>query len=157
MKRYVKTGVFLLVFPFATTTAADDVTNQYPSNMLIAKADDAKAQYRVVSESIRIVTAYNVGDPDQNFGDPCVAANGENICRALNTGAKRCAANFVPFGTELHIQDHGTFVVTDRTHSRYRNRVDIAMKRNELSKAKQFGKKKLRVKVLKRVQPVMTQ
>ena len=38
-------------------------------------------------------------------------------------------------------------------NSRYRNRVDIAMKLNERRKAKRFGKKKLYVKILKREAP----
>ena len=41
-----------------------------------------------VRASIREVTAYNVGDPKQNYGDPCIAANGENICTALKLGLK---------------------------------------------------------------------
>ncbi len=109
--------------------------------------------YQVISESVRFVTAYNVGDPKQNDGNPCISANGENICTALESGAKRCAANFVPFGTKLLIQNYGIFEVTDRMHSRYRDRVDIAMKLTELRKAKIFGKKKLFVKVLKKVEP----
>jgi hypothetical protein len=35
-----------------------------------------------VSASIREVTAYNVGDPKQNHGNPCISAKGENICRS---------------------------------------------------------------------------
>jgi 3D (Asp-Asp-Asp) domain-containing protein len=103
----------------------------------------------VVSETIRIVTAYNAGDPDQNHGNPCISASGENLCKALSTGKKRCAANFVPLGTKLYIEKYGIFVVTDRTNRRYRNRVDIAMKLDEIHKAKQFGKQKLNVKILR--------
>lgn len=103
----------------------------------------------VVSETIRIVTAYNAGDPAQNQGDPCISANGENLCQALSEGKKRCAANFVPLGTKLYVDKYGIFVVTDRTNKRYRNRVDIAMKLDEIHKAKQFGKKRLNVKILK--------
>jgi len=103
----------------------------------------------VVSETIRIVTAYNAGDPTQNHGNPCIAAGGENLCKALSTGKKRCAANFVPLGTKLYIEKYGIFVVTDRTNSRYRNRVDIAMKLDEIHKAKQFGRQKLNVKILR--------
>ena len=157
MKRYVRVGMYLVMIPLAATSSAEDTTTHFPNHVLIAKANSAIAHYRVVSETVRVVTAYNVGDPNQNSGDPCIAANGENICRALNSGAKRCAANFVPFGTVLHIEDHGTFVVTDRTNNRYRNRVDIAMKRNELSKARHFGKRKLRVKILKKVHPSLLQ
>jgi 3D (Asp-Asp-Asp) domain-containing protein len=102
-----------------------------------------------VRASIREVTAYNVGDPKQNHGNPCISANGENICAALNLGFKRCAANFVPFGTQLYIDHYGVCTVTDRMNSRYRNRVDIAMKVTEKDKALQFGLKKLKVTILR--------
>ena len=102
-----------------------------------------------VSASIREVTAYNVGDPKQNHGNPCISANGENICAALNLGLKRCAANFVPFGTQLHIPNYGVCTVTDRMNRRYKNRVDIAMKVTEKDKALQFGLKKLKVTILR--------
>lgn len=101
-----------------------------------------------VRTSIREVTAYNVGDPDQNHGDPCIAASGENICAALNLGLKRCAANFVPFGTQLSIDHYGVCTVTDRMNRRYKDRVDIAMKVTEKDKALQFGVKKLKVTIL---------
>jgi 3D (Asp-Asp-Asp) domain-containing protein len=102
-----------------------------------------------VRTSIREVTAYNVGDPKQNHGDPCIAANGENICAALNLGLKRCAANFVPFGTQLSIDLYGVCTVTDRMNRRYKDRVDIAMKVTEKDKALQFGVKKLKVTILR--------
>ncbi len=97
---------------------------------------------------IRDVTAYNVGDPDQNHGDPCISANGENICAAVDSGFKRCAANFVPFGTRLYIADYGVCTVTDRMNRRYVHRVDIAMKVTEKDRALQFGLKKLKVTIL---------
>ena len=106
--------------------------------------------YEVINEKIRVVTAYNVGDPDQTWGDPCISASGENLCNELNSGKKRCAANFVPIGTELHIEDFGIYRVSDRMHRRFKNRVDIAMKRDELKKAQAFGKKRLRVKILRK-------
>ena len=139
------------MFPFATTTAAEDTTHHYPSNILIANASSAVAQYRVVSETIRIVTAYNAGDPHQNDGNPCISANGEDLCRALASGQRRCAANFVPLGTKLYIETYGICEVTDRTNRRYRNRVDIAMRLDERRKAIQFGKRKLKVKILKKI------
>ena len=40
-------------------------------------------QYIVKSETVRIVTAYNAGDPRQTDDTPCISANGENICQAL--------------------------------------------------------------------------
>jgi 3D (Asp-Asp-Asp) domain-containing protein len=107
--------------------------------------------HQVLSETIREVTAYNAGDPKQTWGDPCISASGENICNALQNGEKRCAANFVALGTALHIDKFGVCLVTDRMNRRYRNRVDIAMKSDEYTKARRFGKQKLRVQILKKV------
>ena len=108
-----------------------------------------KKSNNIVAEVIREVTAYNVGDPKQNYGNPCISANGENICAALAKGLRRCAANFVPFGTKLHIEGFGHCTVTDRMNKRYKNRVDIAMKLTEKAKALKFGLRKLKVQILK--------
>ena len=104
--------------------------------------------YRVKSETIRVVTAYNVGDPRQTDDTPCISANGENICRALANGEMRCAANFVPLGSHLYVDKIGVCLVSDRMNKRYRNRVDIAMRKDEYRKALQFGHQKLQVKIL---------
>jgi 3D (Asp-Asp-Asp) domain-containing protein len=104
--------------------------------------------YKVKSETIRVVTAYNVGDPRQTDDTPCISANGENICRALAEGEMRCAANFVPLGSHLHVEKIGVCLVTDRMNRRYRNRVDIAMQKDEYRKALRFGRQKLQVKIL---------
>jgi 3D (Asp-Asp-Asp) domain-containing protein len=106
--------------------------------------------YTLVDESIRTVTAYNAGDPLQTDDTPCTSANGEDICRALEAGQKHCAANFVPLGTELHIETYGWCRVSDRTHPRYRDRVDIAMKKEERRKATAFGKQQLRITGLRK-------
>ncbi|MCF7820688.1 MAG: 3D domain-containing protein [Candidatus Pacebacteria bacterium] len=95
------------------------------------------------------VTAYNAGDINQCWGDPCISANGENICLALEKGYRRCAANFVPLGTRLNIEGFGDCLVTDRMNERYHYRVDIAMKLDEKQKAKEFGIKKLKVEIVK--------
>jgi 3D (Asp-Asp-Asp) domain-containing protein len=105
-------------------------------------------RYIVRSETIRVVTAYNAGDPRQTDDTPCISANGENICKALAKGKKRCAANFVPLGSRLYVEKIGVCLVTDRTNKRYRNRVDIAMQRDEYHKARRFGRQKLTVKII---------
>jgi len=104
--------------------------------------------YRVRSETIRVVTAYNVGDPRQTDDTPCISANGEDICSALAKGEMRCAANFVPLGSHLYVDKIGVCLVTDRMNKRYRNRVDIAMEKNEYHKARRFGRQKLHVIIL---------
>ena len=105
-------------------------------------------RFIVLSETIRVVTAYNAGDPKQTDDSPCISANGENICHALAKGEKRCAANFVPLGSSLYVDKIGVCLVTDRTNKRYRNRVDIAMQKNEYQKARRFGRQKLKVKII---------
>jgi 3D (Asp-Asp-Asp) domain-containing protein len=106
-------------------------------------------QYEVVYSRTMPVTAYNTGDVNQCWGDPCISANGENICMALEKGYKRCAANFVPLGTRLNVEGFGQCMVTDRMNSRYHYRVDIAMKKDEYKEARAFGLKRLKIEVLK--------
>lgn len=110
-------------------------------------ADD----HTVISQTYRIVTAYNAGDPNQTDDTPCIDASNTNICQALDQGELRCAANFVKLGTKIHIDKIGTCLVTDRTNRRYKNRVDIAMKKDEKKKALRFGRQKLLVKILKKM------
>jgi 3D (Asp-Asp-Asp) domain-containing protein len=118
--------------------------DQMRSSLLVHK----NQHFRVKSETIRVVTAYNVGDPRQTDDTPCISANGENICRALAEGEMRCAANFVPLGSHLYVDKIGVCLVTDRMNRRYRNRVDIAMQKDEYRKARRFGRQKLHVKIL---------
>jgi len=112
---------------------------------------DKNQQYIVKSETIRTVTAYNAGDPSQTDDTPCISANGENLCDALAKGQKRCAANFVPLGSKLYVDKIGVCLVTDRTNKRYRNRVDVAMQKDEYHKALRFGRQNLHVKI---IQPI---
>lgn len=132
--------IALFVLPVCSIALAD----QNKSPFLIHKDQ----RYIVKSESVRIVTAYNAGDPRQTDDTPCISANGENLCKALADGKKRCAANFVPLGHRLHVDKVGVCLVTDRTNKRYSDRVDIAMHRHEYHKALQFGRQKLNVKIL---------
>jgi 3D (Asp-Asp-Asp) domain-containing protein len=107
-------------------------------------------EFRVVSQTIRVVTAYNVGDERQCDDDPCIDASNTDICKALDEGERRCAANFVKKGTYLNIDGWGICKVTDRTNRRYRNRVDIAMKQDEYKEALIWGRQKLMVQILEK-------
>ncbi len=102
----------------------------------------------IEARATREITAYNAGDIAQCSGDPCISASGENICLALDRGFKRCAANFVPLGTRLWIENVGHCLVTDRMHYRFKHRVDLAMPLNQKNKALEFGRKNLEVKIL---------
>lgn len=101
-----------------------------------------------VSGTIREVTAYNAGDPLQNDSTPCDGAGG-NICEALTKGVKICAANFVPLGTKLNIQNVGECTVMDRMAKRFSNRVDIAFSLSEKERAIKFGRQNLAVEIIK--------
>jgi 3D (Asp-Asp-Asp) domain-containing protein len=139
--RFVNWLLFILIIlSFYRISQADPIK--------LASLTPKDQDYIVRSETIRVVTAYNAGDPRQTDDTPCIAANGENICKALAKGKKRCAANFVPLGSHLHVDKVGVCLVTDRTNKRYRNRVDIAMQKNEYRKARKFGRQKLIVKVI---------
>ena len=120
----------------------------YADSMMSPLLLHKNQKYTVKSETIRVVTAYNVGDPRQTDDTPCIAANGEDICSALAKGEVRCAANFVPLGSHLYVDKIGVCLVTDRMNRRYRNRVDIAMEKDEYHKARRFGRQKLHVKIL---------
>lgn len=123
---------------------SSDVKSEGQGHTIYRAIDEPKA----INTVIREVSAYNVGDINQTDSNPCLSANGENICVAIDQGYKRCAANFVPFGTLLKIENYGICQVTDRMHSKYKNRVDIAFAKGELTEAIQFGIKKLNVSIL---------
>ncbi len=136
----------ILLFAIHTTLMGYDIVRADPIEL--SSLIEKNPRFIVLSETIRVVTAYNAGDPRQTDDSPCISANGENICHALAKGEKRCAANFVPLGSSLYVDKIGVCLVTDRTNKRYRNRVDIAMKKNEYQKARRFGRQKLKVKII---------
>lgn len=83
------------------------------------------------------VTAYN-SVPGQTDSTPCIGAQNTDICKYLELGSNTCAANFVPLGTEMHIEGLGTCVVRDRMNARYTYRVDWYMGM-DIAEAKKFG------------------
>lgn len=110
-----------------------------------AEQDVRKAEKRIarVGEKIvgivREVTAYNVGVKAQTSESPCIGAGGHDLCAVIEQDVKVCAANFVPLGTILKIEAFGECVVLDRMHSRFSDRVDIAMSEDEVDRAREFG------------------
>jgi 3D (Asp-Asp-Asp) domain-containing protein len=142
----IKKQIFSKIFILLIILVGYSITHADPTESMLQRHKNPG--YIVRSETIRIVTAYNAGDPRQTDDTPCISANGENICKALEKGKKRCAANFVPLGSRLYVEKIGVCLVTDRTNKRYRNRVDIAMQKDEYHKARRFGRQKLMVKII---------
>ncbi len=97
---------------------------------------------------VREVTAYNVGVRGQTSDEPCIGAMGHNLCRLVARGLKVCAANFVDPETILNIEGHGECVVLDRMHRRFAHRVDIAMRKDEVDRALEFGIQRRYVEVI---------
>jgi 3D (Asp-Asp-Asp) domain-containing protein len=97
---------------------------------------------------VREVTAYNVGVRRQTSGRPCIGATGENLCRLVVQGRKICAANFVEPETILNIEGYGECVVLDRMNRRFAHRVDIAMRKDEVDRALEFGIQRRQVEVI---------
>ena len=96
---------------------------------------------------VREVTAYNVGVRGQTSDEPCIGATGRNLCRLVARGLKVCAANFVDPETILHIEGYGECVVLDRMNRRFPHRVDIAMRKDEVDTALEFGIQRRHVEV----------
>lgn len=132
--------------PEIVTPAAPEVV---PEDQATIEVEPVKENVKLIPLGIKGISAYNAGDPYQCDNSPCIAANGENICLALELGYKRCAANFVPFGTILEIEGYGRCLVVDRMNSRFSNHVDIAMKKTEKKEALKFGRRKLKVHIVK--------
>jgi len=97
---------------------------------------------------VREVTAYNVGVRRQTSGRPCLGATGENLCRLVARGLKVCAANFVDPETILNIEGYGECIVLDRMNRRFAHRVDIAMGKDEVDRALEFGIQRRQVEVI---------
>jgi 3D (Asp-Asp-Asp) domain-containing protein len=107
------------------------------------------AIYEEVSKTVREATAYNVGEPNQTDGSPCITADGTNACDELAQDEKICAANNLPLGTKLYVKGFGICTVKDRMNSRYESRIDLAMQVHEKERAVKFGLQNLEVSVLK--------
>ena len=77
-------------------------------------------ELRTVAQFDTTITGYNTV-PSQTWGNPCMAANGENICGLDRVAA--CPRRF-EFGTLLRIRGN-VYRCVDRLAYRYDHRVDI--------------------------------
>jgi len=88
------------------------------------------------------VTGYS-SSPDETDSDPHITASGKWVRDGI------VATNLLPFGTKVRIPEEfgdKVFVVEDRMHSRFSNRIDVWFpSKNE---ARSFGKKNLEVEIL---------
>ena len=105
-------------------------------------------QTRKIEGFLGEISAYNVGIPEQNYGNPCISAHNVNVCQLVEQGVKIVANNCLPKGTEIEIDGVGRFVVLDKMNSRYGcDNFDIAMGEDEIIEAIQFGRQERRIKI----------
>jgi 3D (Asp-Asp-Asp) domain-containing protein len=108
-----------------------------------------KDKYKVVRTLYTTATAYN-SEISQCQGDPCITANGFNVCR--HGIEDTIATNRLPFGTKIRIPElfgDRIFIVRDRMNKRYYNRIDIWML--DKQEAVNFGiKRGIRVQIVKK-------
>jgi 3D (Asp-Asp-Asp) domain-containing protein len=112
----------------------------------IASLDDQALPANKGSRTVSL-TAYT-SEAAQTDDDPCTTANGYNLCSHGTEDS--VAANFLPFGTKIMIPDlfgDRIFVVRDRMHKRFSNRVDVWM--TNKTEALKFGVRQSRIVVLK--------
>ena len=131
---------------FCIGTHPVDSSSSEAVNEVRKAGQDVVAAGKRIAGVLREVTAYNVGVREQTSDTPCIGAGGDNLCR-LTTRMKVCAANFVPLGTIIDIEEFGECVVLDRMHRRFPHRVDIAMGDHEIREARKFGMQKRIVQV----------
>ncbi len=101
---------------------------------------------KIKSSFYTIVTAYN-SEAAQCDSSPCITANGYNLCKYNKEDS--VAVNNLSFGTKIRIPavfGDKIFIVRDRMHSKYYNRVDIWM--IDKNEAINFGYKRARVEVI---------
>lgn len=102
-----------------------------------------EAKARAPRYTIKVLTTAYSSTPDQTDSTPFITAANTQVRPGV------VAANFLPFGTKLRLPKHfpdQTFVVEDRMHQRFSERIDIWMETREA--AKQWGTRYITVEVL---------
>ncbi len=113
------------------------IQNTYAEYGILPESDD-----RLIPHTLRVVaTAYN-SEVGQTDATPFITASGTTTRHGV------IAANFLPIGTQVKIPKYygdQIFVVEDRMHPRYQNRVDIWMETR--AEARQFGVRTVEIEV----------
>lgn len=133
-------GLFLMVGGLLGQTKPAE-----PATADTATVDNQSAESKSAPEVIKMeltVTGYS-SSYDETDDDPHITASGSETRDGI------VATNLLPFGTKVRIPEEfgdRVFVVEDRMHRRFSDRVDIWFPSK--SEAKQFGKKNLEIEIL---------
>ena len=155
-KKLIILLVFMLCFDFALffmPVLASAATEEVIINQEVVTVDNEITEHlpqnndlAVKNTSLRVITAYN-SEPGQTDSTPCITANNFNLCE--HGIEDSIAANFLPFGAKVRIPDlfgDRVFIVRDRMHSRFSNRVDVWML--EKADAINLGIKSTKIEIL---------
>lgn len=135
-------AVLLFVVLFNASDLAWAVASQGQAGDASQKEESAVVHVESTAIKVVKVTAYS-STPDQTDDSPFTMANGKRV----HDGA--IAANFLPFGTKVRFPElYGDkeFVVEDRMHKRFSDRVDIWMEKQH--DARMFGIQKITMEIL---------
>src|SRR3989344_2998966 len=116
----------------------------YSSAVLISQSGPVmrKRTNDIKETHVKLVTAYS-SSPDETDDTPFTTALGTRVRPGI------AAAIWLPFGTKIRMPElvgDRVFVIEDRMHSRFSNRLDIWFP--EKDQAKNFGVKTLQIEVL---------
>jgi 3D (Asp-Asp-Asp) domain-containing protein len=120
-----------------------ETKNDVRESHSIRAESNAGADKKEKRRMIREVSAYN-SVPEQTDSTPCISADGTDICKRHKKGECIVASNAYPLNTRLRIENIGDCIVADRTHPRFRHRVDLFMDK-DVRGAKNFGVRKLTI------------
>lgn len=131
-----------VIEPILSINASELETSGYNSDIRLP----LNTTKEVVTEFIGNVSMYNLGDINQNWGNPCIGAFNENLCEAKDL---TFANNYYKKGTTVCIESVGCGRVADRMNSRYgKYDFDIAS-RGSKKEALQFGRRNLKITIYK--------
>ena len=102
-----------------------------------------KAQDRKITKVIRVTATAYSSTRAQTDATPFISASGTHVFDGM------IAANFLPFGAKVRIPDlygNKQFVVLDRMHPRFSQRIDIWTE--SYYKAKQFGVRYVKMEII---------
>lgn len=132
---------------YLSTRSIPDNQNSTPSEMIVVNAGSILGTKppnpEITPLRVRLyITAYS-SSPDETDDTPFITASGKRVRHGI------VASNYLPLGAKIKIPDifgETVFVVEDRMHRRFNDRIDIWMptKRDALV----FGKKLAEVEIL---------
>ena len=132
-------GLFLMI---SGLTMVPGPAEPVVESSIAVDNEDANAETADVIKLEITVTGYS-SSYDETDADPFTTASGKGVRDGI------VATNLLPFGTRVRIPEEfgdKVFVVEDRMHRRFSNRIDVWFPSK--SEAREFGKKNLEIEIL---------